>query len=48
MRQIRRLSRVIQGQEAPLGPGREGLETLRVIEAFKRSAHTGTAVILRS
>jgi predicted dehydrogenase len=38
VRQLAQFVRVVRGQEAPLVPGREGLETLRVIEAIKRSA----------
>ncbi len=37
-RQIDHFSRVIRGEEAPLVSGREGLETLRVIEKIKTSA----------
>ncbi len=37
-RQIAHFSRVIRGEEAPLVSGREGLETLRVIEQIKSSA----------
>jgi predicted dehydrogenase len=39
--QIQQFCKVIRGQEQPLVSGREGLETLRVIEAVKRSAETG-------
>lgn len=45
VRQIRHFGRVIRGQEEPLVPGLEGLKTLRVIEAVKRSAHTGVPVV---
>ncbi|WP_426954463.1 Gfo/Idh/MocA family protein [Muricoccus radiodurans] len=45
-RQVRHLCRVVRGTEAPLVSGREGLETLRVIEAVKRSAATGRTVAL--
>ncbi|HSC27670.1 MAG TPA: Gfo/Idh/MocA family oxidoreductase [Vicinamibacterales bacterium] len=41
VRQVRQFAAVIRGEEAPLAPAREGLETLRVIEAVKRSARTG-------
>ncbi|MEM9602261.1 MAG: Gfo/Idh/MocA family oxidoreductase [Pseudomonadota bacterium] len=37
-RQIAHFSRVIRGDEAPLVSGREGLETLRVIERIKAAA----------
>ncbi|OHV20089.1 Gfo/Idh/MocA family oxidoreductase [Rhizobium sp. RMa-01] len=36
--QIRQFCKVIRGHEKPLVSGREGLETLKVIEAVKRSA----------
>lgn len=38
IRQIGHFARVIQGLETPLVSGREGLKTLQVIEAIKRSA----------
>ncbi|RUM24191.1 gfo/Idh/MocA family oxidoreductase [Rhizobium vallis] len=44
--QIRQFCSVIRGEEAPLVSGREGLETLKVIEAVKRSAATGGRVVL--
>jgi predicted dehydrogenase len=44
--QIRQFCKVIRGEEAPLVSGREGLETLRVIEAVKQSAATGGMVHL--
>ena len=44
IRQVRQFAAVIRGAEAPLAPAREGLETLRVIEAVKRSARTGEIV----
>ncbi|MBX5133680.1 Gfo/Idh/MocA family oxidoreductase [Rhizobium lentis] len=44
--QIRQLCRVIRGEEAPLVSGREGLETLKVIDAVKRSAAAGKRVSL--
>jgi predicted dehydrogenase len=45
--QLRQFCRVIRGDEGPLVSGREGLETLRVIDAVKRSAATGSRVMLR-
>lgn len=45
-RQIRQFARVIRDGEAPLVPGEEGLQTLRVIEAIKKSAATGETVTL--
>ncbi|WP_337269966.1 Gfo/Idh/MocA family protein [Oryzifoliimicrobium ureilyticus] len=44
--QIRQFCRVIRGEDTPLVSGREGLETLRVIEAVKQSAATGRRVNL--
>lgn len=38
LRQVSQFARVIRGIEPPLVSGHEGLETLRVIEAVKRSA----------
>jgi len=35
---------VIRGSEKPLVSGREGLETLKVIEAVKQAAATGMTV----
>ncbi len=46
VRQIRQFAAVIRGEEPPLVPGREGLKTLEVIEAIKRSADTGASVEL--
>ncbi len=43
-RQITQFAKVIRGEEAPLVSGREGLETLRVIDAVKKSAATGQRV----
>lgn len=43
VRQIRQLCAVVRGEEAPLVSGREGLRTLAVIEAVKRSAALGGA-----
>ncbi|WP_242626581.1 Gfo/Idh/MocA family protein [Paracoccus sediminis] len=45
-RQVGQFARVIQGAEAPLVSGREGLETLRVIDAVKQSAATGVRITL--
>lgn len=42
--QVRNLCGVIRGRETPVVSGREGLETLRVIEAVKRAAATGQLV----
>jgi predicted dehydrogenase len=39
--QVRHFARVIRGEEAPLVSGREGLGTLRVVEAIRRSAGAG-------
>ncbi|WVT76504.1 Gfo/Idh/MocA family oxidoreductase (plasmid) [Sinorhizobium chiapasense] len=44
--QIRQFCKVIRGNEPPLVSGREGLETLRVIDAVKRSAATGERIEL--
>ncbi|MBB3388091.1 putative dehydrogenase [Rhizobium sp. BK275] len=44
--QIRQFCSVIRGEEAPLVSAREGLETLKVIEAVKRSAAIGGRVVL--
>ncbi|TKD45108.1 MAG: Gfo/Idh/MocA family oxidoreductase [Mesorhizobium sp.] len=44
--QIRQFCNVIRGDEPPLVSGREGLETLRVIDAVKRSAATGERIKL--
>ncbi|CCM78453.1 putative Oxidoreductase [Rhizobium mesoamericanum STM3625] len=45
--QIRQFCKVIRGEEPPLVSGREGLETLRVIDAVKRSAATGERIELK-
>jgi predicted dehydrogenase len=42
--QIQHFCRVIRNGEAPLVSGREGLQTLKVIEAMKRAAETGGTV----
>jgi predicted dehydrogenase len=44
--QIKQFANVILGKEAPLVSGEEGLNTLRVIEAVKRSASSGEMVTL--
>ena len=44
--QIRQFCKVIRGNEPPLVSGRQGLETLRVIDAVKRSAATGERIEL--
>jgi predicted dehydrogenase len=44
--QIRQFCKVIRGIEAPLVSGREGLETLKVIDAVKRSAATHARVVM--
>lgn len=46
VRQISQFARVIRGTEPPLAPAREGLETLRVVDAVQRSAASGLAVKL--
>lgn len=45
-RQVSQFARVVRGEEAPLVSGRDGLETLRVIEAVKRSAAGGGRITL--
>lgn len=42
--QIAHFCRVVRGEEQPLVSGREGLATLRVIEAIKRAAREGGSV----
>jgi predicted dehydrogenase len=42
--QVQQFCKVIRGIEPPLVSGRDGLETLRVIEAVKQSAATGEMV----
>ncbi|MCA3622849.1 MAG: Gfo/Idh/MocA family oxidoreductase [Methylobacterium sp.] len=44
--QIEQFCRVIRNGEPPLVPGREGLESLRVIEAIRQAAATGQSVRL--
>ncbi|OCW55971.1 Gfo/Idh/MocA family protein [Hoeflea olei] len=46
VRQIAQFARVVRGVEAPLVSAREGLATLRVIDALRRSAATDQAVTL--
>jgi predicted dehydrogenase len=42
--QIRHFCNVVLGQASPMVPAREGLNTLRVVEAAKESARTGATV----
>lgn len=44
--QVRHFGEVLRGEAAPLVPGREGLETLKVIHAVKESARTGAMVTI--
>jgi predicted dehydrogenase len=44
--QIRQFANAIRGNEPPLVSGREGLETLKVVEAVKQAAATGNLVRL--
>lgn len=44
--QIQQFCKVIRGEEQPLVSGHEGLQTLKVIDAVKRSAAAGERVIL--
>ncbi|WP_246763368.1 Gfo/Idh/MocA family oxidoreductase [Rhizobium sp. 007] len=44
--QIRQFCKVIRGEEAPRVSGREGLNTLNVIMAIKRSAVSGERIVL--
>ncbi len=44
--QIKQFCKVIRGEEQPLVSGREGLETLKVIDAVKRSAASGQRILL--
>lgn len=46
IRQIRHFAAVIRGESEPLVSGREGLRTLEVVEAIRRSAEAGAAVSL--
>ncbi|TGQ03166.1 Gfo/Idh/MocA family oxidoreductase, partial [Mesorhizobium sp. M2E.F.Ca.ET.219.01.1.1] len=43
---IRQFCKVIRGDEPPLVSGREGLKTLRVVDAVNRSAATGERIEL--
>lgn len=45
-RQVSQFARVIAGREPPLVSGRDGLETLRVIQAVKQSAEIGARIAL--
>jgi predicted dehydrogenase len=45
-RQVTQFAAVIVGEAAPLVSGREGLETLRVVDAVKRAAASGERVLL--
>ena len=42
--QIQQFCRVIRGEEKPLVSAREGLNTLRVVDAVKRAAQTGESI----
>ena len=42
--QIQQFCRVIRGEEKPLVSGRDGLNTLKVIEAVKVAACTGQQI----
>ena len=44
--QIAHFAAVIDGREKPLVSGREGLETIRVIEAIQQAAESGEAITL--
>ncbi|PRX33945.1 Predicted dehydrogenase [Meinhardsimonia xiamenensis] len=44
LRQIRHFAAVIEGREAPLVPAREGLATLKVVEAIRQALVTGCQV----
>nr|WP_209837445.1 Gfo/Idh/MocA family oxidoreductase [Rubellimicrobium aerolatum] len=44
--QVRHFAAVIRGEESPLVSGREGLRTLHVIDAVKRSAAIGQRVVI--
>lgn len=45
-RQVTHFAEVIRGRAEPLVSGREGLETLRVIDAVKRAAASGERVVI--
>ena len=38
------MKRVVRGEEKPVVSGRDGLHTLKVIEAVKRAAASGKAI----
>ena len=42
--QLQHFHRVLRGEEVPLVGGREGLQSLRVIEAIQQAARTGEKV----
>jgi len=42
--QVEHFCRVIRGAEAPLVPGREGLQTLKVVDAVQRAAESGSVI----
>ena len=42
--QIHHFCEVIRGKAAPFVPAREGLETLKVVEAVKQSARSGSKI----
>jgi predicted dehydrogenase len=44
--QIRHFCDVIRGRATPIVSGREGLQTLRVIEAIKQAASSGQPVAI--
>jgi predicted dehydrogenase len=44
--QIRHFCAVIRGEAAPIASGREGLNTLKVIEAIKASSRTGVMTVI--
>lgn len=47
VRQINQFARVIRGEEPPLASAREGLKSLQVVDAVKRSIATGQRVDVR-
>lgn len=47
-RQIHQFIAVVRGEERPLVSGRDGLQALRVIEAIKQSARSGTAIAIEA
>lgn len=42
--QIRQFCKVIRGEEAPLVPGREGVQNMKIIDAVKRAASSGNTI----